>query len=73
MIDDGLVIEPGYRLDLRVANLVVGEVKAVESIVPVHRAQILSYLKLRRLPTWLLSNFNVPSMRDGIHRCANGL
>ena len=67
------MIEPGYRLDLLVANLVVIEIKTVETILPVHRAQLLSYLKLGGYRLGYLLNFNVPLMRNGIHRFANGL
>ena len=73
LVYDGLVIEPGYRLDHLVADLVVVEVKAVETIVPVHRAQLLSYLKLGGYRLGYLLNFSVPRMRDEIHRFANGL
>lgn len=70
---DGIEIETGYRFDLLVANLVVIEVKAVEALAPVHRAQLLSYLRLGGFRLGYVLNFNVPLMRDGIHRLANGL
>ncbi len=73
LVYDGLLLEPGYRLDLLVANLVVIEIKTVETILPVHRAQLLSYLKLGGYRLGYLLNFNVPLMRNGIHRFANGL
>jgi GxxExxY protein len=70
----GIVIEQGYRLDLLVMRKVVLEIKAVDKLVDVHRAQLLSYLKLGgyRLG-YLLNFFNVSTMRDGIVRMANGL
>ena len=47
------------------------ELKAVEKLLPVHEAQVLTYLKLKRLPLGLLINFNVPVLRSGIVRIAN--
>jgi GxxExxY protein len=57
-----------YRLDLLVAGTVVVEVKAVEHIIPVHEAQLLTYLRLGGWQVGLLINFNVPLLRDGIVR-----
>jgi GxxExxY protein len=73
LIYDGVTIETGYRLDLLIANLVVVEVKAVESLAALHRAQLLSYLKLGGYRLGYLLNFNVRLMKDGICRMANGL
>ncbi len=73
LVYDGLVIATGYRLDFLVADLVVLELKAVESISPLHRAQLLGYLKLGGYRLGYLLNFNVAQMRQGIHRMANGL
>jgi len=73
LVYDGVVIETGYRLDLVVAKRVVVEVKAVESLAEVHRAQLLSYLKLGGYRLGYILNFNVPMMRRGIVRMANGL
>ncbi len=73
VIYDGERIELGYRLDLLVNKLVIVELKAVERITDIHRAQILSYLKLSRHKLGLLLNFNVPHMKDGIQRFANNL
>lgn len=64
----GVRIDCGYRLDLVVEGMVVVEIKAVERMLPIHEAQILTYLKLSGLPVGLLLNFNVPMMRDGIRR-----
>lgn len=64
----GVRIDCGYRLDLVVEGTVVVEIKAVERLLPVHEAQILTYLKLSGLPVGLILNFNVPMMRDGIRR-----
>ena len=70
---DGLRIDAGYRIDLLVADLVVIEVKAVEKLLDVHRAQLLSYLKLGNYRLGYILNFNVTLMKDGISRLANGL
>ena len=73
LVYDGEVIETGYRLDLLVAERVVVEIKAVELLMEVPRAQLLSYLKLGGFRLGYLLNFNVPLMRNGITRLANGL
>ena len=64
----GVKLDCGYRLDIVVANLVVVEVKAVASILPIHEAQLLSYLKLGGWNLGLLLNFHVPVLKDGIRR-----
>ena len=63
-----LEIEGGLRLDLLVADMIVVELKAVERILPVHEAQVLTYLRLARLRLGLLVNFNVPLVKDGVRR-----
>ncbi len=67
----GLALDQGYRLDLVVAGSIIVELKSVERLLPVHEAQVLTYLKLKRLPLGLLINFNVPVLRSGIVRIAN--
>ncbi len=69
----GIKLDCGYRLDLLVEELVVVEIKAVDAILPVHEAQLLTYLKLGAWPVGLLLNFNVPVLRDGVHRMVNRL
>ncbi len=64
----GQTIEPAYRIDLLVDDQVVVEIKAVERLLPIHEAQVLTYLKLARKRLGLLVNFNVPLLRDGIRR-----
>lgn len=64
----GVRIDCGYRLDLVVEGMVVVELKAVERLLPIHDAQMLTYLKLSGHPVGLLLNFNVPMLRDGIRR-----
>ena len=68
VIYDGISIELGYRVDLLVENAVIVEIKAVENLLPVHEAQLLSYLKLSGIRVGLLINFNVPRLRQGIRR-----
>jgi GxxExxY protein len=61
-------LDCGYRLDIVVENLIIIELKAVDRIEPIHKAQLLTYLKLANMKLGLLLNFNVPVMRDGIVR-----
>ena len=63
----------GYRIDLLVENLVVIELKTVDSLLDVHFAQVLTYLKLGHYKLGLLINFNVPLLKNGIRRVVNGL
>ncbi len=64
----GIAIAARYRLDFVAFDDVVVEVKSVEHLLPVHAAQLLTYLKLGRYRTGLLLNFNVSAMREGIIR-----
>lgn len=68
-----LLIDQGYRIDLLVEDCVVLELKAVPAILPVHRAQLLSYLRLGGFKLGYLLNFHAAHMRDGIVRLVNGL
>ena len=68
----GAEVNVGYRLDLLVENEVVVELKTVRQILPIHEAQLLSYLKLSGHSTGLLINFHVLRLRDGIRRMRNG-
>ena len=65
---DGQRLEAGYRLDLLVEQVVVVEVKAVEKLMPIHMAQVISYLKLGAFPVRFLLNFHVVHLRHGIKR-----
>ena len=69
----GLKLDCGYRLDLLVANMVVVEIKAVDALIPLHEAQLLSYLKLGDWKMGLLINFHVTLLKNGIKRLVNGL
>ncbi len=71
VIYDGLEIDIGYRVDLIVENEVLVELKAVEKQLPIHEAQLLSYLKLSKKRVGLLINFNVHHLKDGIKRLVN--
>lgn len=61
-------LDCGYRIDLLVEELIVLELKTVEMILPVHEAQLITYLKLTGCPIGLIINFNVPLFKDGIRR-----
>jgi GxxExxY protein len=64
-------LDVGYRIDLIVAGVVIVELKSVEAIAPIHKAQLISYLKLSGRKVGLLLNFNVVHLRDGITRMVN--
>ncbi|SPF31244.1 conserved hypothetical protein [Syntrophobacter sp. SbD1] len=66
-------LDCSYRIDLIVSDTVVVEIKAVETILPVHEAQILTYLKLGGWSIGLLINFNVPVLKDGVRRIVSDL
>lgn len=70
---DEVDIDAGYRIDLLVDDAVILELKAVERVLPIHEAQLLTYLKLSGKKLGLLLNFNVVSMKDGIKRMVNHL
>jgi GxxExxY protein len=69
----GAELDCGYRLDFLVAGKVVVEVKGVDALLPIHRAQVLSYLKLGGWKLGLPVNFHVPLLREGIKRVVLGL
>jgi GxxExxY protein len=69
---EGVRIDAGYRIDLLVENEIILELKAVEKVIPVHEAQLLSYLKLSNKQVGLLLNFNVLRLKDGITRVVSG-
>ena len=64
----GLALESGFRADLIVENKVLVELKSIDQLLPVHTAQVLTYLKLSNLRTGLLINFNVQLLKNGIKR-----
>ena len=69
----GVKLDCGYRLDVVVEGLVLLELKSCDKIEDIHRAQLLTYLKLSGLKLGLIINFNVPVLRDGIIRIVNHL
>ncbi len=73
VIYKGVKLDCGYRIDVVVENLVIVELKAVERILPVHEAQLLSYLKLYDKKIGLLINFHVPILKSGLKRIVNNL
>jgi GxxExxY protein len=66
-------LDVGYRIDVVVDNAVILELKTVSEILPVHEAQLLSYLKLSGAKLGLLINFKVPKLKDGLKRLVNGI
>jgi GxxExxY protein len=73
VVYDDVKIDVGYRIDLLVEDVVVVELKAVEKLMPIHDAQLLSYLRLGGYKVGLLINFNVLHLKDGIKRMVNNL
>jgi GxxExxY protein len=69
---DGEVIDGGYRVDLLVQDTVIVEIKACDALLPLHSAQLMSYLRLSNKPVGLLINFNIVHLRQGIRRLVNG-
>lgn len=72
VVFDGEKIDLGYRIDLIVADQVIVEIKCVEAINPVHKSQLLSYMRLSGRRVGLLINFHVEHLRDGIRRMVDG-
>jgi GxxExxY protein len=72
VVYEGEKLELGYRMDLLVEDQVVVEIKCAEAIHPVHRAQLLSYLRLSGKRVGLLINFHVVRLKDGIKRIVDG-
>jgi GxxExxY protein len=73
VVYEGIRIEAGYRIDLLVEELVIVELKSVAEVIPLHEAQLLTYLKLSDRKVGLLINFNVAHLKDGIKRMVNKL
>ncbi len=68
---EDIQIDAGYRIDILVENQVILELKAIDKVLPIHKAQLLSYLKLSNTRVGLLLNFNVLHLKDGITRVVN--
>lgn len=73
IVYDGQEMGIGYRIDIVVNDLVIIEVKSVETLLPVHYSQLLTYLRLSGKKLGLLINFNSEKLKDGIHRIVNQL
>lgn len=67
-ITKGISIDCGYRADVWLNGELILELKAVDQVLPIHQAQLLTYMKLARVPTGLLINFHVKRLADGIQR-----
>ena len=63
-----MLLDCGYRIDLLVSGGLVLEIKCVETLLPIHQAQILTYMKLSKIPVGLIINFNVTRLQNGIKR-----
>lgn len=72
IIYDGITFEDPFRMDIFVNDTIIIENKVVEVVLPLHKAQLRSYLKLANRRLGLLINFNVELLKDGIHRVVNG-
>ena len=68
VIYNEIKLEEGYRIDLLVENSIILELKSIDEIAPIHKAQLMTYLKLSGLKLGLLLNFNVKDMKEGINR-----
>jgi GxxExxY protein len=68
-----ITIDAGYRIDMIINDAVIVENKTVEKILPIHEAQLLTYLKMKGCKLGFLLNWNVPRMKDGIKRMVNNL
>ena len=68
---DGIRFEQGFRLDLLVEDCVIVEIKSLDRLAPVHSKQVLTYLRLMKLPVGLLLNFGAERMIDGVKRIMN--
>jgi GxxExxY protein len=73
VVYEGIKVEAGYRIDLLADDQIIVELKAVEAIHPIHKAQLLSYLRLSGKKLGLIINFHVLHLKDGITRMVNGL
>jgi len=70
---ESLHIDAGYRIDMLIENKIIIENKAVERLLPIHEAQLLTYLKMKGCRLGYLINWNVPILKDGIKRMVNNL
>lgn len=73
LIHEEIKMEIGFRADIVIENKVILEIKSIESLADIHFKQVLTYLKLSNIKLGMLINFNVPLIKDGIHRIVNKL
>lgn len=73
LIHEEIRMEIGFRADLIIDNKVIVELKSIEVLADIHYKQVLTYLKLTNIKLGMLINFNVPLIKDGIHRIVNKL
>ena len=73
LIYKSITLDCGYRIDVIVKDLVILELKTVEKLLPIHEAQLLTYLKIANKKLGMLLNFNVPILAQGIKRIVNNL
>ncbi len=64
----GMLLDCGYRIDLLVSGDLIVEIKCIETLLPIHQAQILTYMRLSKIPVGLMINFNVTKLQNGIQR-----
>ncbi|MBE0410814.1 MAG: GxxExxY protein [Anaerolineales bacterium] len=69
---EGIDIESGYRIDMLIEDCIIVENKVVDRIIPIHEAQLLTYLRLKGCWLGFILNWNVTRMKDGIKRLVNG-
>jgi GxxExxY protein len=69
----GIDLDVAYRMDMLVMDKVIVELKVVEKVLPIHKSQLLSYLRLSNKKLGLLINFNVPLLKNGVQRVVNNL
>jgi GxxExxY protein len=73
VVFEGVILDAGYRIDLLINDLVIIEIKSVETLAPIHHKQVLTYLKLSGLKLGLLVNFNSSNISQSIWRKVNDL
>ena|SRR5688500_11450652 len=73
LVHEAIKLEAGFRADVILENKVIVEIKSVDELAEIHYKQVLTYLRLTNLKLGLLINFNVPLIRDGIHRIVNNI
>jgi GxxExxY protein len=73
LVHETIKMDAGFRADIFIDNKVIIELKSIEALAPVHYKQVQTYLKLADCKLGLLVNFNVPLIKDGIHRIVNNL